>query len=253
MIIFADSNEEATNPRVIEELRKHFTKLQITSLAFGDMNIILDNGDLIAIERKNAGDFLGSIGDGRVFKQVENMAQSAKFYCVILVGSLIFDKDDLTVAAGRETGWKGSAVRAALMAIQWSGCPILSCSSTEMFPFAVEEVIRFCSKPAEHLQSIGHRRIVTFPPLELSTEILAAFPGVGIKRAQALIDFVSTTPYNSLGGALAWASVFPLIKEGGRPAGWGDKTVENFRGLLGLEPNQFLQIKEDKNVNTKKR
>jgi ERCC4-type nuclease len=250
MILVADSNELGTNPSIIERMKKTFPKMLVSSLSFGDYNAILEDGTIVAIERKNVGDFLNSIADGRVFRQVEQMS-AATFYCIIMVGQLRFNKEDMTIADNRLTGWKGKAVRAAIMAIQFSGCPVVGCEDDYDFPEVVSEVIQFSAQPLEHHQKIGHRRIVTFPPLELPIEILAAFPGVGVKRAQALMDYVSKTNYNSLGGALAWASAFPLIKEGGRPEGWGNKTVANFRGLLGLRDGQYLEIKEEGNASKK--
>lgn len=242
MLILLDSNEQATNPKFVEELKVHFPKLNITSLEFGDLNIILKNGDILAVERKEAGDFLGSIGDGRVFRQVEKMAAGAKFYCIIIVGSMVFNEEDMTVVNGEVTGWKGKSVRGAIHALQWSACPIFF-TTRQMFPFTLMEVIDFCNKPVEHVQK-HHHRVVTFPPLEPAVEIISSFPGIGVKRAQALMDFVARTDYASLGGALAWASAFPLIKEGSRPEGWGNKMVAQFRALLGLKDNQYLEIKD---------
>lgn len=244
MLVIADSNEEATNPDVIRELRKRFPALYISALTCGDLNVIFDNGSILAIERKNASDFLGSIADGRLFRQVENMAQNSKFYCVIVVGRLEFDENDMVCCNGEVTNWRGASVRGAMYALQWSGCPIIYATSQVGFPFAVGEAINFCSQPEQHLQRIGHHRVVTFPPVELSLEILSSFPGIGLKRAQALMDFVNTTKYGSLGGALAWASAFPLMKVGQRPEGWGNKSVESFRALLGLKPTQYLEIRD---------
>lgn len=250
MLILVDSNEEATNPKTIAEMRKHFPKLQVTSLAFGDVNVVLDTGDILAIERKAATDFLGSIGDGRLFRQVESMANNAKFYCVIVVGGFYFSKSDMTVAVNpdgteEETNWKGVSVRGALHALQWSACPVLFTASIPQYPFTIMEAVGFVSKPTDHVQRLRHTRIVTFPPVDTSVEILASFPGIGIKRAQALMDYADGSEFKSLAGALAWGSVLPLIKKGGRPDGWGEAAVANFRTILGLKANQYLQIKED--------
>lgn len=244
MIVVADSNEQATNPNIISLMTRTFPKMAIASLAFGDYNVILSDGSILAVERKNVGDFLGSIADGRVFRQVEEMSV-AQFSCIVMVGELRFNKEDMTVADGRLTGWRGKSVRAAIMAVQFSGCPIFWCSGDNWFPETVMEIIEFVSQPVEHMQR--RKRSVTFPPVDLSVDIIGAFPGIGLKRAQALMEFVAPTDYNSLGGAIAWASAFPLLQEGSRPEGWGNKTVQNFRAMLGLGKNQYLEIKEDTN------
>lgn len=250
MFILCDVNEQATNPKVVSRLREVFPNLDSTqTLAFGDVNIILDDGSILAIERKRASDFLGSIADGRVFRQVERMANGAKWSCIILEGTIEFDKDDMTICDGEKTQWRGSSVRGAMLSIMWSGCPIIF-SSQSYYPNMVADIYQFCCKPEIHHQSLGRKRIVTFPPIELKEEIVAAFPGIGLKRARSLFEFTESknNGASTLAEAFAWISAFPLIQSKSRPEGWGDKTVENFRVAMGLKANEFLDIKEDKNL-----
>lgn len=272
MLIMVDTNEDTdreknrenkaersdpSNLRMIKRLKQLFPKLQAAPLTCGDINVILDGGGVLAIERKRPGDFLGSIGNGRIFRQVENMAQHAAWSCVIIEGSITFDQDDMAVIptydksdrlnGSETTGWRGVSVRAAMYAIQWSGCPILAVPPT-MLPNVVADLIRFCSKPSEHTQSLGRKRYVTFPPLTLSEEIIASFPNVGIQRARSLLEFAKTnndTDTATLAEALSWGSVLDLIERKSRPEGWGDKTIENFRTVLGLELGE-LTILENK-------
>lgn len=264
MLVMVDSNELATNPKAVALLRKYFPKLQVTQLEFGDINVVLESGNLLSIERKNVGDFLGSVGDGRVFRQIERMANGAKFYAIIMLGQMSFDKDDMVVVDGRVTGWKGVSVRAALYAVQWSACPIIW-SSHEGLPFALQEAISFCEKPEKHMQTLGHKRIVTFPPIDPRTEILAAFPGIGLKKAESLLRFAKDQfkeeakkrgdgedEFSTIAEALMWASAFPLIASKARPEGWGDKIVQTFRLALGLDKNEYIEIKKDEVVNGSK-
>lgn len=247
MLILVDINENATNPDIVEDMRKVFPDLQLVNLQFGDVNVILDDASILAIERKKAGDFLGSVGDGRLFRQVEQMHEGAKWVCVFVEGELKFDKNDMVVADGRTTEWKGSSIRGALHAIQWSGCPVFF-TDTKHYPYLVNEVAGFCSKPDIHFQQLGHRRIVTFPPISLDTEILSAFPGVGLKRAKALQEFARNNNDNEVGTlaeSLCWITSFPLISPNDRPTGWGDKLVANVRAVLGLNPWEYLDIKVD--------
>ena len=254
MLVMVDSNELSTNPKVVELLREYFPKLQVMSLEFGDINVVLENGSLLSIERKNVSDFLSSIGDGRVFNQVERMAAGAKFYAIIMIGKIEFDKDDMVVVDNHVTGWRGVAVRAAIYSLQWSGCPIEWCTTYDSLPFIVNEMIKFCEQPEVHLQKIGHKRIVTFPPVDSRVEIIASFPNVGLKRADSLLRFARDQnkeykdiedPYSTVIEALAWASAFPLIKSRARPEGWGDKIVQNLRISLGLDTQEYIDIRKD--------
>jgi len=250
MIVLVDSNEKATNPAIVKSLKKLFPKLKVTPLKFGDIQIVLDDGEIIAIERKKANDFLNSVGDGRVFRQVEKMSKGAKWSCIIIEGKITFDKNDMVVADKRETGWKGKSIRAALFAIQFSGCPVLQ-TNTEYFPNAVAEIIRFCTKPSIHAQKLEHKRIVTFPPVELSVDILCSFPGVGLKSAMALKEFAAGNHddnFGSLAESMCWVTSFPLISPNDRPVGWGSAMIANFRTALGLHPWEFLDIKVDEKI-----
>lgn len=249
------------NQRAMKRFEQYFGELQFAELTCGDINIILDDGKLLAIERKRPGDFLGSIASGRLFRQVENMAKNATWSCVLVEGLFMFDKNDMAVIPiydkadekiiqYEKTNWKGASVRGAMYAIQWSGCPIITVDPSNV-PKVVHDIAGFCTKPAEHAQSLGRKRIVTFPPITLPEEIVSALPGVGLKRARALLEFSARKNGNkervpSLSEALSWASMLILIDKGSRPEGWGNQTILNVRSALGLLTGEYLAIQEDK-------
>jgi hypothetical protein len=259
---------DPSNLRAIARLEKLFPKLQKAPLTCGDINVILDGGGLLAIERKRAGDFLGSVGNGRIFRQVENMAANSTWHCIIIEGLISFDADDMAViptfdkhdrVEGHETtGWRGVSIRGAMYAIQWSGCPILTVDPVNL-PYIVADIIKFCSKPTEHTQSLGRKRYVTFPPMEVSEEILSAFPKIGPKLVRSLKAFAQNnndTNTPTLAEMLCWGSYLSKIHKKSRPEGWGDMIVTNFRGMLGLQEGEYLSIvrdEEEQSTNGKKK
>lgn len=275
MLVMVESNEgtdreknredrelrvDSSNLRAVQRLKQFFPGLQECPLVCGDINVVLDNGQLLAIERKRAGDFLGSIASKRIFRQVENMAQNAAWSCVVIEGLISFDKNDMTMISSfdkndningyLETDWRGVSVRGAMYAIQWSGCPIMTIQPHAL-PNMIADLARFCSKPAEHAQSLGRKRYITFPPIELKEEIVAAFPSVGPKRARSLFEFSkkqNDKETGTLAEALSWGSALNLIDRKSRPEGWGDKTIEGFRTTLGLETGEYLMVQEDKQI-----
>ena len=256
-----------SNQRSVERFKNYFGEIQFAELACGDINIILDNGKLLAVERKRPNDFLGSIASGRIFRQVENMAQNAAWSCIVVEGQFVFDKndmamipvynkDDTKLVRYEETNWKGASVRGAMYAIQWSGCPIVTADPVTV-PRVVHDMATFCTKPAEHAQSLGRKRIVTFPPITLPEEIVSALPNVGLKRARSLLEFAQRQNDNkervvSLAEALSWASMLRLIDKKSRPEGWGDMTITNVRTALGLLMGEYLVVQEDKNEVTER-
>lgn len=247
MIVIVDSNEQATSRRTMKEIEKVFPKFMVSKLASGDINVILDDGSILAVERKEIHDFLGSIADGRVFKQVENMASSAKYYAIVIEGSLQINYDsDMVVADGEITNWKGASVRAALFSIMWSGCPV-SFAPKGCYAETVEEMVKIVSKNDEHFQK-QHRRIITFPPIEIEQDILMAFPNIGFTRAESLLGYVGAANKGKqigLAEALCWASMLNRIEKDGRPKGWGNAIIEDFRKTLGLEDGEYLDIRKE--------
>ena len=241
MLIVVDSNEQATNPKVVDSLKKMFPDLTVGALSVGDIHVPLPTG-LLVIERKGASDFLSSISDGRIFSQVERMAEIAEFSVVVVHGSLGYNEKDFVLVNGKETNWNGYSVRASMLAIQLSGCALVRCSDA-YFPKTVSEIIAMAAKP-EHRQKPNRGRSITFPPVDQRVEILSQFPGVGAKRAESLLRFVGNAgELGRLCDALDWATAFSLIKESDRAKDWGEKTLSNFRVILGLLPNEVLSVR----------
>jgi ERCC4-type nuclease len=247
MLIIVDANEQATAPWTVDDLRKHFgdKSVVIGTPASGDLNILLSNGGILAIERKTPSDLLNSIGDGRLFHQVENMANHANYSVIVITGYMSYDPKDDFVVIDAKTNWKGKSVRAALDAVQFSGCAIRTCSKNG-YATTVGELYDLVNKSSGiHLQ-LKKRRVITFPPVSVPVEILSSFPGIGLKRAISLLEWASTTKGDecstTLAQAIEWASIMALVNKPDRPEGWGDAVVKTFRGSLGLQPDECMKI-----------
>lgn len=252
------SRPDGSNIRVVKRLQKRFPELQQTTLDCGDIKIILDNGQTIAIERKRAGDFIGSIGDGHIFRQVHRMNEGADWSVIIVEGLIGFNSDDMAtipmfdkednIVGTEVTGWHGGSVRGAMYAIEFNATPIITIMPKQL-PDVIEDIIRFCQKPLEHTQMLARRRIVTFPPVTIAEEVVAAFPGVGLKRTRSLREFAkenNDTDTPTLAEMLCWGSFLAKAAYRSRPEGWGDIVVKNFRGTLGLQDGEYLTIVTDK-------
>jgi ERCC4-type nuclease len=247
MLILADSNEQATAPKVVQSLRDFFGEknVVVAHLKFGDYNIPLANGNLLSIERKAVGDFLGSISDNRLFEQAERMMTNTPFSIFVMTGNLAYNSDDYAVVDGQVTNWRGASIRAAMLCLQMTGCAIVP-SSYAYFPNVMGEIADTLGKPIQHFH-LRKVRAITFPPIDKRVELLAQFPGIGLKRAAAMLAWVSTKQgeFGRLCDALDWATKVQLLKEENRPEGWGTITIQNMRTILGLKPNEFLSIQQE--------
>lgn len=269
MLLIVDKNEKDVNKAVFNQLTKHFSKVIVANLPHreyggisvtaGDINIPLDSGDILAIERKTPNDFLNSIPNRHIFNQIEVMAQNAKYSALIITGKIEYtDKTDIVIADGIRTdergkGWSGRSVRAVLNLIQGSGCPIIHCPANK-YPQMIEEVYSTFNKPPEH-QGIDKRRIITFPPVDERVERLCKFmPGVEFVLADRLLKFAGMMDnnadeegYGNVASALHWATILSGVAKSERPKGWGPHKILTVRKFLGLASNQYIGINSELN------
>lgn len=252
MILIVDTNEKATNKKVVKELEKCFSQVIVTTLIAGDVNVPLDDGSLLAIERKTPNDFLASIADGRIFEQVERMAQNAKYSAIIVTGYFTYgEKNDMVYIDGEQTNWKGPAVRSTMSLIQYSGCALIFCPPTR-YPSQIAELYNTVNKPDER-RGIKKHRIITFPPVDERVEFIAQLPTIGLKLSESLLKFAGMMDnnadeegYGSIIGALHWLSIMGGISQKERPKGWGPEKILTQRKFLGLAPSGYIaEIKED--------
>lgn len=268
MLLLVDKSEQ-NNKRIISALQKNFSQVIITNLPHreyggtsvtaGDINIPLDDGNILAIERKTPQDFLNSITERHIFNQVEVMAAHAKYSVVIVTGGFMYGaKDDLTyiMRDGKkdETKWPGKRVRSVIAQIQYSGCPVVFCPE-EVFCQMVAEQYNIVNKPDDQRQGVFKRRIITFPPVDERVEFLAQVPGVGMKLADSLLTFAGKMDgnadamgYGSVASALHWLSLLAQIEKSERPAGWGPAKILNARKFFGLDSNQYIALPKEVDI-----
>ena len=209
-------------PVEVEEqlLRARFAVLR-AELACGD---IYRPPDLL-IERKTAGDVLKSIADGRLFAQTERMVSIARFAVVVVVGSLLPDKEGHVVADGRRTRWSWWSLRMALLTVQGLGALVVEVQRSQFTAF-LRRLVAWVDK--------GERVAVRKPLFNIErdsrVDVLCSFPGIGPKTAKGLLEYC---------GNLGWA--LAALSSGGGP-GVGLATVARARELLGLAKGEILSI-----------
>lgn len=236
MIILVDHNERDTNPTIIAQLEAEFGSIQIAQLVSGDVNVITSKG-LLAIERKTVEDLLSSIGDGRLFDQASRMIQHAMVGCVVVHGSLLYDRDDYVVANGFNRKWTGMSVRAALRTVQLAGC-LVEIVPSNAFASTVKEIINTIEK--DH-QPHNKQRLITLETMDKRVEFLSVIPGVGPKRAASWLEWSG----NRLVSALEYATVFDQLTNDSLPDGFGKKTVASIREFMQLDPNEYLELRQE--------
>ncbi len=242
-LLIVDSNEAATNAGVVRSLERHFgsANVKISKLTAGDISIPLNTG-LLLIERKTPGDLLGSIGDGRVFEQVERMAMLARFSAVVIHGSLIFHEDGV-IANGRRTKWNSMSVQHSMWAMQWAGSAVVVVPEGA-YPQTVEALIHLAEKPKRRAK---RERAITFPPMDPRVEFMCGIPGLGPIRSEMLMEWVGQNigiPEEKVTASqmLSWATFLHRLPPGKRPHQWGDAIVEKIRSFMALKQDEYIAV-----------
>lgn len=103
-MIIIDNREEKSG--ILELFRNSNIEFKLEQLKYGDYLI----NNQIAIERKTANDFVKSIIDGRLFKQVINLAKYFDYKCLIIEGNPFKTEYDFNMKA-----LEGALVEIAVM------------------------------------------------------------------------------------------------------------------------------------------
>lgn len=182
-------------------------EVQIKKMAYGD--IILDG--IITVERKTASDFIVSIIDGRLFRQVANLKKNCDHPVLLIEGNPF------------QTGLKmsRSAIRGALLNVQtvWK-LPVVSSRSLE----GSVELMQTMACQFKKMSAVMSLR-PGYRPRRLCTRqlyLLQGFPGVGPHLAKRLLNH-----FGSVAAVLAASSdTLKGVK------GVGRVTAETIREVL---------------------
>jgi DNA excision repair protein ERCC-4 len=183
-------------------------------LASGDY---LFDGDLL-VERKTIPDFCQSIKDGRIFRQVKNLANTKVPACLILEG-----KNRLF----KETDFSPQSIQGILLSISLAfRLPILKTKNPqETVQVMLQSYKQLTKDKLEELRFYpkfpGYKKS-TYPLLSQRIQILESFPGIGTDRAERLL-----MKFGNLHKVFI-AEEEELLKV----PGLGKKTVDRFRELL---------------------
>lgn len=197
-----------------------------TALPHGDFWITTTDGALISIERKTAHDFMGSIRDGRLFDQAGRMRAATPWAYEIVIGSVYRDLADMCIVDGTPTKWSYAAYQGARMTLQEMGVIVVDVENEQGFKRMLATI---ADRSREPVRLKPQRDPLAIMPEE---EVLTAFRGIGIERAQKLIAHCGTAAY-----ALAYLT-HPTQDE--REAKMGTSIKTRVRSALGLRHDERI-------------
>ena len=200
----------------------------VSTLETGDYHLWRDDGDIVIIERKDAGDLLGSIADGRIFEQAARLSQLDNNWVYVLVTGALSDISGKVLTDKRMTGWDYNSVMGALLTVQEMGVAVT---------FGSDDTL------ADDLQRIAersHGSVRVSPRRDTSlvsdkAAVLMSIPGIGETKASELLG----RSLNDLADAISYA-LDDTIENSVKLI--GEKTQAKIREFFGLEENELLEV-----------
>jgi len=171
VVVLVDTRE--LRGGVVEELYKLKAQLDVRHLEVGDYVI----SDRVGIEFKSIKDFEASVIDGRLFKQCEELIDNFDRPVILVQGDCLFH--------GRI---HPNAVRGAIASITTDyGIPVINVDTpAEAANLIVAYARREQGEPDKQIRYNAKRK--AFTDDQFQEAIIAAFPQLGVKLAQELLN-----------------------------------------------------------------
>ena len=236
--ICIDSNEASGRRDIVNYLRLSGFEVDIRKLDVCDYVV----SDRCGIERKDASDFLGSMKDGRLFKQAEGMVAVYEKPIIILEGEMS--------KALRRSRMKPASIYGALSSLALDyGLSVIPTQNPKTTGILLHRLaFREQAKEERTIQLRSVNR--NMPPHQQQVFLLSGLPQIGTSLAEELLK-VFDTPYQIM-SELAEAEV--KVSKSGKTKrlagplkdvkGVGPKIVENAKRLLKGSYSHFCDIDE---------
>jgi ERCC4-type nuclease len=199
----------------------------ITMLDTGDFLGVCADGSVILCERKEVGDLLNSIADGRLFDQCRRLREATSWAYLVVTGSLQPAMNGKTLANGRQFEWEWSSIQGSLLTVQELGVCIVYCAEHEY----VATLTRLANRARGPVRIAPHRSAIPLTPGE---RILTSLPGIGDQLAQRILVYCPSP---------AWA--LAMLTDVTLPAnvpGIGPGIRAGVRRALGLPEDMSMSV-----------
>lgn len=220
-------------PKWVQELTFGGVATLVTMLEYGDVWAYTEDGALLAIERKTSDDLLNSLKDGRLFTQLAGLREQSQYAYLAICGSITKGPDGKAITDGRQTGWNYQAVQSAILTAQELGCYVVYTTDDHF-----EATVAGLGK--RNRGEVREKPSKKFITLSAGEQMLAALPGIGLERVDALINLYTTPAY-----ALCAITDTGLTQE--HIPGIGPLTRQNVRAAMGI-PDGYDLVLADKDT-----
>ena len=217
-------------PEWVQQLTFGGAMTTVAMLEHGDVLATTDDGALLAIERKTPSDLLSSVRSGRLWIQLAGMRQQTPWAYLVVQGTLAPRADGSVIVGnrGHGSGWTWASIQGALLKAQELGCMVVHAADGD-FEGAVMRLSERSHRDEMPVEPVRTPRLYSD-----AETLLAALPGIGLERAQALLAYSETAAW-----ALNWLTDPDAP---GKVDGVGPRIRETVRQALGLRDDEALCV-----------
>jgi len=193
-IIYVDSREHKKAQEIIKELRRLGATVIEKMLDIGDYVV----SERVVIERKSARDFAKSIIDGRLFDQAARMREKYEKPIIIVEGNLWKVDKYMNININCVLG-------ALISLVVKFNITVLFSRDKSMTAYLIYDLAKMeQEKEKRGLKTQTGKKNLTIR--ELQVQFLASLPGIGVKRAEKILEEFKT-PQNALANVRLWTRV----------------------------------------------
>lgn len=225
---------DSREPEWVQKLTFNGLPTMVTMLEHGDLAAVCSDGRTILIERKTVDDLLSSIADGRLLNQAARMVSQTRWCYLLVTDQLRSNRDGMVISDRGPTNWRMSAVYGALLSVQEMGIFVIHCNGDNDYERCVLSIGQRDRQDDLVVEPARFPRLLT--PRE---QVLAALPGIGIERLQAVLAYA---------GSPAWALVALTDRQTQIP-GVPNGVKEKIRRVLGLLDSDQIAVSVDNDDN----
>ncbi|MFA5466558.1 MAG: ERCC4 domain-containing protein [Candidatus Izemoplasmatales bacterium] len=232
--VMIDSRE----PQWVKSLGFGGCPVVVTTLEAGDFWVSTDDNEILVIERKTPEDFLGTLGQGRLFVQgslLQQQRNAGKWPYLLVTGEIRSNADGFAVIERRETKWRWNDIQGALLSMQELGVFVHFCNGDSDLEAAI---VRLANRDRRPEMKVPPPRAGNH--LSLQERALCALPGIGEEIVGRLLEFCG-----SAGAAIA---VCTELNSSIKIPGIGPGMKNNIRFALGLNEGQELHLLDPETI-----
>ena len=232
--IMIDSRE----PDSVKNLKFGGIPTTVTMLETGDVYAVTDDGHTLVIERKTQDDFLNTLKDERLFPQLARMVEKrnaqisngepvTEWAYLVIEEPFTADRAGKVITSRGVTGWTWASLQGTLLSIQELGVMVVYANGALDYQ---ECILRIGQRNRDaQMRVMPAKTPNVLGPAEV---FLTSLPGIGIERAQEVLQWADHNVAHALIGLTDMEIKSPV----------GLAMRRKLREVIGLEDGYNLEL-----------